>query len=146
MFLPRNKSETTVYLNKVSDLIVEYGIHGVSVFGSLFNIVTIIVLATNFFDHKFYNFLRCRCICNLAVCLIGIFLDELPKTNETVEYFSLFYQLFAITLPLRVFFIASAISDNLIILNRLATLYEKNSSIFFTLSKRASTIRQSIFC
>ena len=133
-----NASDTAIYLNKASELVLEYGIHGVSVFGSLFNIVTIIVLATNFFDHKFYNFLRCRCICNLTVCLVGIFYIDLPNTNVTVEYLPLYYNWFLVFYPMRVFFWASAISDNLIILNRLAVLYKKNNSIFYTLSKKVS--------
>lgn len=137
-----NDSQTVAYLKKASDLVIEYGIHGVSIIGTLFNIITIIVLTTRFFDHKFYNFLRCRCICNLGVCLFGIFFEGLPKSEVAVEYLTLYNQWFLVFFPMRVFFLASAISDNLIILNRLATLYEKNNSIFFTLSKKVSQIQQ----
>lgn len=133
-----NKNETAVYLNKASDLVIQYGINGVSVIGALFNFATLIVLATNYFDHRFYNFLRCRCICNLAVCSVGIFYYDLTNINVTVEYLPLYYQWLVIRLPMRLFFSASIVSDNLIILNRLAVLYKKHDSIFYTLSKKVN--------
>ena len=132
----RNESETAQYLNKLGDLVVVYGVHGVSVIGTIFNIITIIALATRFFDHSFYNFLLCRCVCNLVVCLMGIFFLELPVQQMTVEYLPLVFNWFVITLPLRAAFIASVISDNLLISNRLATLYKKNNSIFYTMPKK----------
>lgn len=133
-----NESETALHYIKVSDLIFEFGINGVSSVGSVVNIITILLLTNKKFDHKFYNFLRCRCICNLAVCLVGIFIKTMPKKDMVVEYLPLFYQWFVINLPARVFFYASSLSDNLLILNRLANLDKKRDSIFFSLSKKVS--------
>ena len=132
----RNESETAQYLNKLGDLVVVYGVHGVSVIGTIFNIITIIALATRFFDHSFYNFLRCRCVCNLGVCVVGIFFYDNPKQHESVEYLPLVFNWFFATIPMRILFFASAVSDNLIVLNRMDTLHEKRNSIFLTLSKK----------
>lgn len=134
----RNDSERAFFLSKASDFVVNYGINGVSLVGIFFNIVTITVLATRFFEHKFYNFLQCRCICNLAVCLTGVFFKELANRGEEVEYLPLFLNWFVINIPMRIFFLASVISDNLIILNRLTNLYNKKESIFYGLSKKVS--------
>ena len=132
----KNQSEIALYLSKAADSVVEFGVHGVSGIGTIFNIITIILLANRKFEHNFYDLLRCRCVCNLAVCLLGIFFIPLPGKEVTVEYFPLVLTWFCITWPMRAAFFASVISDNLLISNRLANLYEKSNSVFFKLSKK----------
>lgn len=132
-----NVSETALKYIKVADHL-ERGVHVVSGIGTLFNIVTILLLTNRNFNLKFYDFLRCRSICNLAVCLVGIFLSEIPLEHEILNYWSLVSTWFVINVPMRIAFIASAISDNLIILSRLLNLYNKKNSVFYTLSKKVS--------
>ena len=99
---------------------------------------------TKEFKHNFYNFLRCRSVCNFSVCLVGIYYQR-PDTiceNCRFDFNWINVNWFAIALPLRVFFMASFISDNLIVLNRLANLYDKKTSTFYKLSKRVRSRNQ----
>jgi hypothetical protein len=133
--IQKNMSAVVAYLNRSSEA-VTYGINGVSFIGLVFNISTLIVLAYPKFRHKFYDFLRCRCICNIVICIVGSFFDELPQRYTTVEYSSLYIYWFFIGLPMRIVFLASAISDILLISNRFITLNNRKSSVFYTLSKK----------
>jgi hypothetical protein len=78
------------------------------------------------------------------VCVIGIFYHifggwKLCATN----YVTVFVQFYLLLLPLRIAFIASVISDNLLILNRLANLYDMKESTFLKLSKTVITLLAS---
>jgi hypothetical protein len=142
--IQKNESETALLLTRAKDIVMEYGVNGVSVIGTLFNLATIIVLTNRKFEHNFYDFLRCRCVCNFFVCLLGIFLKILPVQQETVEYFPLVFNLLAINTLMRAAFIASVISDNLLILNRLTTLHKKRDSLFYSLSKKVCFFHDKI--
>ena len=130
-----NQSTTAANLIKAVEVVI-YSIRGISVIGTLFNISTIIVLTRPKFRHNFYNFLRCRCCCNLFVCLVGIFFYDLPDIETQCDYISLLFIWNVTILPMRVAFLSSFISDNLLVLNRLLNLYEMKSSIFYRLSKK----------
>lgn len=140
--IEQNEGETVLQLRRAKDIVTQYGIHGVSGIGSLINIATIMVLTNRKFMHNFYDFLRCRCACNLVVCLCGIFFHEIPDLDtHTEEYLSLIFIWFAFFIPMRIALLASFISDNLLIVNRLATLYDRSISVFYKLSKKVGFYR-----
>ncbi len=130
------KSDSILLLAKAKEILIDYGIHGVAVTGTLFNILTLIILARKAFKHTFYNFLRCRCACNLLICSLAIFHSDLPEHGAVVaDQMSLFCAMYVVNLPLRTAFFASLLSDNLLVLNRLANLREQRGSVFYALSK-----------
>ena len=128
-------STSVDYLNRFTDNIIKYGIHGISAIGITFNAVTLFVLSNQNFKHKYYDFLRCRCICNLVVCVTGAMYKDLTMRDTESDYYELFYEWLVVNLPKRIAFFASAISDILLILNRYVTLCDKKKSVFYRLSK-----------
>jgi hypothetical protein len=56
------------------------------------------------------------------------------------DYVALFVSHYIIFISMRIALFASVISDNLLILNRLVTLYEIKQSMFYKLSKRVRTV------
>lgn len=134
-------NEIAQYLMKLEKIVIEYGVHGISLFGAFFNTATILLLLLKMFDHKFYNFLRCRCVCNLVVCLFGVVYYGLPDIEQrTAEYIPLLLNWFLVNIPMRAALLASFISDNLLVVNRLITLCERKESVLYTLSKKVSCI------
>lgn len=102
----------------------------------------------------FYNFFRCRCFCNLLLCIFGVFIylegfyHLIDKSDSKMNYWHLYLQVFLVYLPIRVSLHSSAILDIFLILNRMALLYNKKKSRFFTLSKKVKaikTIKTSLF-
>ena len=134
-----NSSQLGVFLNLATE-ITNYGIPIVSLIGFAFQILTIIVFSNPWFEHCFYNFLQCRSICNLVVCLTGIFNQPFPCQNCHTDYLRLNFDWYLVCLQ-RMAIAASALSDVLLILNRLVTLYELKASIFNRLSKKVSVER-----
>jgi hypothetical protein len=133
-------SEYTLVLNKATDLLIVYGFRGMSVIGTLFNITTIIVLRRNIFKGSFYEFLRSRCVCNILVCLICCFYKKLDSMCEGCEddFVDIYINWVVFCLLLRVAFFASFIADILIVLNRLAMMFDRKNSFFYALSKRVN--------
>ena len=142
--IQRNASEIAILFNNYSDHMVNYGIHGISIVGTLFNLATVSILftKTQIFRGNFYDFLRCRCICNLVTCIICIYYQRLLKSTLCeqcpTDYIGLYIDWFAFTVPLRVAFLAAFIADIFIVLNRLANIYDKKKSVFYSLSKKVS--------
>ena len=134
-----NSSQLEVVLDLARE-IANYGIPAVSVIGTLFQIATIIVFTNTWFQHCVYDFLQCRSVCNLVVCLVGIFNQQLPLQYCHTDYSRLSFD-WCVLLLQRSAYIASVISDNLLILNRLATLHEWKASVFNRLSKKVSIQR-----
>lgn len=130
-----NSSRFERYLDLATE-ITNYGIPVVSAIGTLLQLTTITIFSSSWFEHKFYDFLTCRSICNLIVCLIGIFNKQVPGEYQKTEYLPLLVKIYLLHIPMRIAYLASAISDNLLILNRLATLYAWKTSIFNRLSKK----------
>lgn len=140
MTIPANESETVASLVQATNMIIKYGLPAVSGTGILFNTATIFVLSNRKkFKNNFYDFLICRCFCNLVVCCFGVFYEKtLNCSTCEYDYTHLFLNWYVLHFPIRVAFMASIISDNLIVLNRLANLYNYTTSLFFKLSKRVS--------
>lgn len=134
-----NSSESKFNMDLALE-ISEYGITVVSAIGIVLQTATIIFFSSSWFEHKFYDFLQCRSICNLIVCLFGIFHRPVFCLNCTTDYSRLIFDVYLIDMPIRVAFLASAISDNLLILNRLATIYEWRRSVFNRLSKKVNVV------
>lgn len=130
-----NSSQILQYLNLAVE-ITNYSNSVLSAVGTLFNLITIIILSRPTFEHTFYDFLQCRSICNLVVCLFGIFFQELPCRMCPSNYRRLFCDYYVILTQMRAAFLASSISDILLVLNRFVTLHAWSGSIFNRLSKK----------
>lgn len=116
-----------------------YIIRGISAFGALFNLTTTLVLFKSKFQHEFYDLLQCRCVCNLIVCLLTVYTTgPLQCRGCEDDFTSLAINILVIILPLRMAYIASAISGNLLILDRLANLYQWSNSVLSKLKKSES--------
>ena len=121
----------------IAEDVIIYIIRGISAFGALFNLTTILILfKKSKFQHKFYDFLQCRCVCNLCVCLLLAYYVPLVCRGCEADYTSLIVNLFVIQFPLRMILMASSVSDNLLIYNRLVNLYQRTNSIYYNLSKK----------
>lgn len=104
---------------------------GIAVIGMLINTLSLVVLQDTSLAHRFYDFLRCRCFCNLLLCLVGL----LKAILLGWELMTCSRRL-VILLPIRIAAFASIIADNFIILNRLVTLYDWKTSVFYRMSKK----------
>ena len=114
-----------------TDLITIYGIPGISVIGTALNLCSAAVLLNAKLKHSFYDFLFCRTICNLLVCLFGIFYSDLVCEKECTDSFvHLNIHWFGLIFPKRVALLASFNSDILIILNRMLTVYDRKDYRF----------------
>lgn len=113
-------------------------IRSIAVLGVLLNLTTILLLLKKKFEHKFYDFLRCRCFCNLIVCIFSTYTSRLQCRGCESDYIDLIINVFVIQWPTRSAYIASAISDNLLILYRLVNLYQWTDSVFMKLSKKVN--------
>lgn len=123
----------------IAEDVIIYMIRGISAIGALFNLATVLLLFKRQFNGKSYDFLQCRCFCNLSVCLLAtFFISIFPCRGCHVDYSSITLNLYVIQPPLRMTLIASVICDNLLILNRLVVLYQWRDSIFNTLSKKVT--------
>lgn len=128
-----NISELTVSIHTTTQIVLEYGIHGVSFIWLLYNTTSIIVMM----DHqsrsiKSYHFLSCRCIRNLLVCLLGYrFIEIIPSQECVTDYNALSKNWLTILLPLRIALMASSVLDVLLILYRVFFLYDWNVGVFY---------------
>jgi hypothetical protein len=116
----------------------------VSIIGVFFNLNSLCIIKDNSLNFKFYDFLWCRCFCNLVVCFFGIFFNPvllesiICKGSVRPNYWELYLQLFFVAVPLRIALMSSAISDVLLILNRVALLCYNKLSLFYELSIKVS--------
>ena len=117
------------------DYVINYGIRGISALGIILNVLSLIVIMCKQLSHDFYDFLRCRCICNLVVCVFALGYTRVVF-SECVQDFRLIAFQWSGNVLIRTVLLASSISDNLVIINRFLTLYNKNNSIFNRLSKK----------
>lgn len=107
--------------------------NGISIIGTILNIIYIFSLFCVKRDYTAWNFIRCRCICNLLVCFFGVFYTKLPEMDCLTDYKTLLTMLF-IDWSIRIYLFSSLISDNLLILNRLAHILNQTKSRLYTLS------------
>lgn len=114
---------SSIDITTAKDMLGNYAIRTVCVIGLLFNFYTLKALLDERLKLKFYNFQRCRCFCSVCICLLGIFYPSYPLEA---------------LIPLRMGFLASAISDILLILNRVVLMYDQKKSIFYALSKKVN--------
>ena len=138
-----NNSELIKSLTETKDILENYGIRLISIIGVVFNTYSLNVLPRKKADQsltfKFYDFLWCRCFCNLLVCFFGIFFNPNIKLSLSCkecqsDYWQLYLQVFLNVIPLRIAFMSSAISDILLILNRVALLFDKRSNYLYKIS------------
>ena len=144
-FYVRNgSSPLTLSFYEASDIVINYGIRPISIIGILFNIFTIILLVDKRFTHRFYDFLRCRCVCNLFVCLFGSYFMIFPDQGVVFNYNQLYLIWLGNQTPLRGALLSSFISENMLILNRIANLYNNKTSVFYSLSKKVKIVEYFI--
>ncbi len=137
VLIPSNTAGFSLLLYQIANTADQHVSLGVSIFGTVFNMFSLIVLLDLNLTHNFYDFLRCRCLSNLAVCLIGIFYYIHDGWIIcAAKYSHVLVSFFFLLLPMRMALLASAICDNLLILNRLANLYNKKHCIILKLSKK----------
>lgn len=117
--------------------------NGISIIGTLLNMGYFTSLIFEKRDYTASDFIRCRCICNFIVCFLGVFYTILPDIDCATDYATLRSTL-SILAPLRIAHFASFISDNLLVLNRLAHLSNKTNSMFYKLSKKVSIYFHSL--
>ena len=117
----------------------------VSALGVLFNAYSLCLLLNKKLKFKFYDFFRCRCICNLVVCFVGTFTKAVYYRTSKNNYWSVYFQIFVFAIPLRIALMSTFISDILLILNRITLLFGKKMSIFYRLSKKVSTVYSFLF-
>ncbi len=138
-------SDSVLRLQLIRDLITTYGIPVISVIGTVLNICSGTLLLKVQLTHSFYQFLFCRCVCNLLVCLFGIFFSNLVCEKECTDSFvHLNIHWFLLIFPKRSALLASFVSDILLILNRMLTIYErKDCNYFLKMPKWVSLIVNS---
>ncbi len=130
-----NPSELLLSLIEIRDIVINYVIRGISGIGIFFNIFSLTVVLHKSLKHNFYDFLRCRCICNLIVCILTIFYGRLVLENCPVNYQWLYFAWF-INVQIRLVLLASSISDILLIINRYVTIYDMKKSVFYKISRK----------
>lgn len=123
------------YLIEARDIVINYGIRGLSALGIILNVLSLIVIMRRQLSHNFYDFLRCRCICNLVVCIFALGYTRVVFSECVEDYRLIAFQWFG-NILIRSALLASSISDNLVIINRYVILYNKQESIFNKLSKK----------
>lgn len=133
-------SSAAVWAKRTEALINDYANCIVSIVGTVLNLFTLLLLTNNAFKHKFYDFLRCRCFCNLIVCAFGIVYVDVFCRGCPVNYARLLLYSNLVHIPLRMAFLASAISDVLLIINRLSMLFNRKESGICKLSKKAGEL------
>jgi len=149
---PSNDSEVISTIATAKNLLENYEIHIVSVIGVLFNFHSLFIIKNYIPNFKFYDFFLCRCVCNLVVCFFGIFfklaLIESIICEECMRpsYLQLYLQVYFVCIPLRIAFLSSAVSDILLIMNRVALLYYRHLSAFYTLSVRVFNYIYQFYC
>lgn len=131
-----NQSEFASDFNKPIEPII-FLTNGISLIGSVLNMITFCNLFNAKRQYTFWNFIRCRCICSILVCFLGSFYTIVPDIDCVTDYETLIKSLL-IFVPLRIAIFASFISDLLLILNRLAQLLNKKNSMFYALSMKVS--------
>lgn len=136
-----SESELKVYFDQAREIIIDYGIHVVSIMGILLNPLTMLIMASQEFKNKYYNFLRCRCVCNFLVCAVGIFTQSTPCERCHYDYWNLYFLMYAVQFTTRIVLLASAVSDNLLILNRFYNLFPNEKMAFDSLSKKVNIMR-----
>ena len=130
-------SQLVVSINKAAQL-VAYLVKGVSAFGVLFNLFALGIMLKSQFKHKFYDFLRCRAFIYLLICVTGIFAKNTTCMECVVDFVYLHFEWYAISLPIRTFFLAGAICENLLILNRLVNIQGQNGHFLNKWSKKVN--------
>ncbi len=124
-----NTGQDNVYhwTEQATDIVESYLIRIVGAIGVVFNVFFAVMLLNRSLKHKIYNFLWCRAVCNLSVCLLSAGFVKKCFVCEYDSYEFLFYQYYISTINSRVFSLASLISDLLLILNRFLEIVKKKS-------------------
>lgn len=122
-------------LIEAREIVINYGIRGISALGIILNVLSLILIMRRQLTHNFYDFLRCRCICNLVVCIVGLGYTRAVFSECLENYRLIVFQWTGNTL-FRTALLASSFSDNLVIINRYVILCNKKRSILNKMSKK----------
>ena len=96
--------------------------------GIIFNMCLLRLLLNKRLTHTMYNYLWSRAFCNMIVCLFGLVYMDFPRQIiSQLPYYRLIYQAYMITALIRTAFLASAVSDILLVLNRYFNILNKKN-------------------
>ena len=118
-------------LNLFSYITSYYLISIVSLVGFFLNLASINLLTNKRLKHKFYKYLKCKSICDTAVCLLGIgYLNS--NCFQCVDgsygtFAMLFYKLYIIKFAYRITLLSSALSEIYLNLNRIFSFSNRNN-------------------
>lgn len=128
-------------LQIAGELISNYVIRFIGALGIFVNLITlaILLIKKSKFQNNYYNFVWCRQFSNLIVCILGA--GYLAQSCQVcLDYDLTFYEYFLSRIPLRIAFLASIVSDNLLVANRIYVI----SGIQNTLTRLTKKMNLSI--
>ncbi len=128
-------------LSEINSAIKMYVLRIISGFGIALNILSMIICFNKKLTNHFYSLLWCRSLINGAVCLFGVSFLQLSAPPVPQSYALAFATVFIINLPMRITFFVSAVSELLLIMNRLYVI--ENKTNFFS---KMSKISNLVFC
>jgi len=93
--------------------------------GVILNSLGLYIILNRTLVHPMYNFTWGRTFCNLLVCLFTCGYVPVLEFDQPGGYYQRAYGLYVFSIPLRIAFFASSISDLILILNRYFVITER---------------------
>ena len=119
----QNLTITFQMLKKFFDSYDEYANRSIGGIGFVINFIFLFIFSKNAFNGR-YNYQWCHTICNIAVCIIASIRVQLLSQKEDSTFYYLIYSVY-VSFLVRIFLIASVLSDILLIFSRFALLSNK---------------------
>jgi len=107
-------------------------------FGILLNAFFLFLLLKKCFKNPIYNYFWSRAFCNLMASIFGVIYVQFPTELMVYEKYSLIHHFYISGSTTRAVFLASSVSDILLIVNRYYSMTEKRNSFFAKISKKAN--------
>ncbi len=128
-------------LINTTDIIENYAIRVIAIAGVILNFTSLLIVTHKDLKHYIYNYIWCRFFCNLIVCITGAGYVKNCIKDCNQSYFLVFYQWFLNGIPMKIALFSSAMSEIMIILNRVLILKRRNSFL-----KRISKLKILMIC
>ncbi len=123
------------YLDQIRFILENYVNRAISGTGILLNLFFLCTLLNKKLKHKIYNFFWARSFCNLVVCIFGLTFFNFASEFEPLPLYMMIFRLYINGPTIRAAFLASTISDILLILNRHYCL-DKKVNCFTEMAKK----------
>jgi len=94
--------------------------------GVILNSLGILIMLNKTLIHPMYNFTWGRTFCNWFVCLFSCGSVPVLDYNQSGGYYEKMYQVSVFAIPIRIAYLASSISDVMLILNRYFVITERS--------------------